>query len=53
MSRWVALIVFAATAVAVLAEEDGDSKVLVLDSDNFYDELFEKDIVLVEFYAPW
>ena len=30
-----------------------DSDVIELDSANFDDEIADRDIVLVEFYAPW
>ena len=45
------LVVLLVLAVAVVAEDDSD--VLELDADNFKDELADREIVLVEFYAPW
>ena len=40
----------AVLAVVVMAE---DSDVLDLDSESFQDAIADKDIMLVEFYAPW
>lgn len=50
MSCSVALLVLVAAVAGVLAAESGD--VLVLDTANFENEI-DKDIILVEFYAPW
>ena len=47
MSRWLALLML----VAVVAAEDSD--VMELDEDSFKDGVADKDIILVEFYAPW
>ena len=47
MYRWILLAVL---AVVVVAE---DSDVLDLDSESFQDAIADKDIMLVEFYAPW
>ena len=46
MSRWLALLLL----VAVVTAEDSD--VLELDENNFAEGV-NKDIVLVEFFAPW
>ena len=46
MSRWVALLLL----VAVVAADDSD--VIELDESNFKEGV-NKDIILVEFYAPW
>ena len=48
MSRWLLL---ALLAVVATAEENSD--VLEFDSDSFQDGIADKDIILVEFYAPW
>ena len=48
MSRWLLLVLVAAV---VAAEEDSD--VLELGSESFQDGIADKDIILVEFYAPW
>lgn len=48
MSRWLLLAL-----LAVVATADENSDVLEFDSDSFQDGIADKDIVLVEFYAPW
>ena len=48
MYRWLLL---ALLAVVATAEENSD--VLELDGDSFKSGIAGKDIVLVEFYAPW
>lgn len=48
MSRWLLLVLL---AVVVAAEENSD--VLEFDSESFSDGVADKDIILVEFYAPW
>lgn len=48
MSRWLLLVLL---AVVVSAEDNSD--VLEFDSDSFQDGIAGKDIILVEFYAPW
>ena len=48
MSRWLLL---ALLAVVATAEENSD--VLEFDSDSFQGGIADKDIILVEFYAPW
>ncbi len=48
MSRWAIILLLAAVVVA----EDG-SDVLDLGTDNFMEETADKEIILVEFYAPW
>lgn len=48
MSRWLLLAL-----LAVVATADENSDVLEFDSDSFQDGIADKDIILVEFYAPW
>ena len=47
---WCAVLCLLASGAHVRAEE---SDVLELDADTFQDRIADKDIVLVEFYAPW
>ena len=44
------LLFLAAVLTVTLAEE---SDVLELDGDTFDDAVADKEIILVEFYAPW
>ena len=39
--------------LAVVATAEENSDVLELDKDSFQDGIADRDIVLVEFYAPW
>lgn len=48
MSRW---LLVALLAVVVAADDSSD--VIELDSESFQDGIADKDIILVEFYAPW
>ena len=48
MYRWLLLALLAVSSVT--AE---DSDVIDLDSESFSDGIANKDIMLVEFYAPW
>ena len=41
------------SATMVNAEAEWDNGVLVLNEDNFDEELAKYDSLLVEFYAPW
>ena len=47
MSRWLLLAL-----LAVVATAEG-SDVLEFDADSFQSGVADKDIILVEFYAPW
>ena len=47
MSRWLLLAL-----LAVVATVEG-SDVLEFDADSFQSGVADKDIILVEFYAPW
>lgn len=52
MSRWLWLSLLLLVAVVAADEEEDPGDVVVLDESNFAEGV-NKDIVLVEFYAPW
>ena len=50
MSRRLFSLLLALCAALAAAEH---SDVLELDGDNFHSSIDDKDLILVEFYAPW
>lgn len=50
MSRNLLSLLLALCAALAAAE---NSDVIELDADNFHSSIDDKDLILVEFYAPW